>query len=72
MAREVKNNNSIFSYAFIGSLLFIAAFAYTLAYLSNIVMLELSYTAMATVLSVSSVSLLYKAAKNDRDRVKEI
>ncbi len=72
MARTIKTNNDIFSYAFIGSLLFVAAFAYTMANLSNIVMLQLSYTLIAVTLTVSSISLLYRAVKHDKDRSGQI
>ncbi len=73
MTRDVKDTtNSIFSYAFTGSLLFVAAFAYTLLNLTNIAMFEFSYTAMATLLCISSISLLLKAAIADKNRFKEI
>lgn len=70
--KQVRSNNSIFSYAFIGALLFVAALAFTFAYLSNIVTLELSYTGIAMILSIASVSLLYKAVRYDRERLREV
>ncbi len=72
MEREIKNTNSIFSYAFIGSLLFVAALAYTFSNFSNILMFELSKTALALVLAIASVSLLFKAARDDRHRMREV
>jgi hypothetical protein len=72
MKHEVNNTNNIFSFALVGALLFVAALTYTLAFLSNIVMLELSYTMIAIVLAASSISLLYKAVKGDRNRLGQV
>lgn len=72
MEREVKNTNSIFSYALIGSLLFVAALAYTVAHMSNIAMFRPPHMATAVGLGLASLSLLVKAAKDDRDRLREI
>lgn len=72
MERETKNTNSIFSYAFTGSLLFVAALAYTFLNLSNIIMFEFSNTALALLLGLSAVSLLLKAAREDKHRMREI
>ena len=72
MEREVKNTNSIFSYALIGSLLFVAALAYTVAHITNITMFRTPYMATALLLGISSIALLIKAAKDDRNRLREI
>jgi hypothetical protein len=72
MEREIKNTNSIFSYALTGSLLFVAALAYTFSNFSNIITLELSNTALAFVLAVASVSLLIKAVRDDKHRMREV
>ena len=65
----MRKENNIFSYAFIGVLLFIAAGAFTLANISNIITFELSYTGVAMALTIAATSLLYKAIKRDRERL---
>jgi hypothetical protein len=70
--QETNINNNIFIHAFTGAILFIAAMAFTVANLSSIAMFELSYVFIAAVLCTSSVSLLYTAIKNDKDRLSQI
>jgi hypothetical protein len=69
MENNTNQHNNIFSFTFAGALLFVAAFAFTLAYFSKLVMFEYSYVAIAAALISSSVSLIYKAVKNDRHRL---
>lgn len=69
MNQEVNKNNRIFKFAFIGALLFVAAFSFTLANFSNIVMFEVSSVIIAATLAISSISLLYKAIKHDKERL---
>ena len=64
-----KNHNNIFKYAFAGALLFIAAFGFTLANLSSILTLELSYMLISGILAAAAISLLYKAIKADKQRL---
>ncbi len=72
MENNMKNSNAVFSYAFIGSLLFVAAFAFSMAYFSNILMFELSYITIAIALTVSSISLLIKAMQADKNRLPQL
>ena len=65
-------DNRIFLTALTGSLLFITAMAFILLHLSNIVMMQLSYTLVASILGMASVSLLYQAVRKDKERLKEI
>ena len=65
-------DTKIFQYAFIGVLLFIAAIGFTFANLSNIAMFELSSSLIVGTLAFSSFSLLFKAVKHDKDRLKQI
>jgi hypothetical protein len=67
-----NSNNNIFTYAFIGVLLFIAALGFVLAYFPSIITLKLSYTVIAFTLAGASVSLLYKAIKYDKKRLSGI
>jgi glucan phosphoethanolaminetransferase (alkaline phosphatase superfamily) len=69
MENNTIQHNSIFSFTFAGALLFVAAFAFTMAYFSKLVMFELSYMCIAAALISSSASLIYKAVKNDRHRL---
>lgn len=71
MKPDVTTDNSIFIYTMAGVLLFIAAFGFTLANFSSIAMLRLSYTFIAFILGGSSVALLYKAIKQDKDRLRQ-
>lgn len=70
--KQERNYNSIFSYAFVGALLFVASFAYVAVYYSNIVKFQLPYTTIASTLIVSAVAMLYKAVKNDRNRLEQV
>jgi len=72
MENNINNTNSIFRFIFIGALLFVAGLAFTMSYLSNIVLLELNYMVIAFVLFISSMYLLYKAAKEDKERLGRI
>jgi hypothetical protein len=64
-------NNRIFKYAFLGVVLLIAALGFTVNHVSNISMLELSSTLVASTLSASSFSFLYKAIKSDKRSARE-
>lgn len=70
MKPNTTADNRIFKYAVLGVLLFIAAMGFTVTHFSSIAMLRLSYTLVAATLGISSLSLLFKAIKNDRFRVK--
>lgn len=71
MKQTINTDNYIFKYAFTGALLFVAAIVYVTANFNSIQMLELSYTLVASVLSISAVTLLYRAIKNDNARIKK-
>jgi hypothetical protein len=65
-------DNGIFKFAFIGALLFVAAFSYTIANLPDIVMFELTSIIIASALVISSISMLYKAIKKDKGRLSRV
>lgn len=69
MDQNMTTNNRLFIDALIGVLLLIAAMAFTMTNFSSIMMMKLSSSLIAGVLSFSSFSLLYKAIKNDRHRL---
>lgn len=69
--QQNRIDNSIFLYAVTGVLLFISALAFIVAYSSGLAVLEMSYNMAAFVLFATSMSFLYKAIKNDRDRLRE-
>ena len=66
METNGNTNNTIFAYAFTGVLLFIAAVGFEIAGLLNATAAQLPYIAPAFVLGSSSVWLLYKAIRHDR------
>lgn len=68
MKTQENNSNSIFTYTFTGALLFIGAIACMLAGIPTI---ELSYS-IGAILGISSLSLLYKAVKEDRERLRQL
>jgi hypothetical protein len=70
MRPNTTADNKIFNYAILGVLLFVAAMGFTVTHFSSIAMLQLSYTLVAAALVTASLSLLFKAIKNDRYRVK--
>jgi hypothetical protein len=72
MNQEMNTDNRIFKFAFLGALLFVAAFSFTLTNFSNIVMFKASSVVIASTLAIASVSLLYKAIKKDNDRLSQI
>ncbi len=72
MENNTNQHNNVFSFTFAGALLFVAAFAFTMAYFSKLVMFEFSYMAIAAALMASSVSLIYRAVKNDRYRLEHV
>jgi bacteriorhodopsin len=71
MKTKTTTDNSIFLFAFFGSLLFIAAIVLVVANLMDIPHLQLSNTLLAVIPGVTSVSLLYKAIKEDKNRLKK-
>ena len=71
MKQTINTENYIFKYAFTGALLFIAAIVYVTANFSSIQMLQLSYTLVASVLSIRALTLLYTAIKHDKARIKK-
>ena len=64
-------NNRIFIHALTGSLLFVIAVVFTLLNLSQITT-QLSYTAVASLLGVASLSLLFKAIKEDKNNERQM
>ncbi len=72
MKTNATSDNGIFINALMGSLLFILSIIFTVSNLSNIAMLKMSYTGIAFVLGVASVSLLYKAIKKDKERTRQM
>jgi hypothetical protein len=70
MDNNVNSENNIFTYAFIGAVLFSAAIGFTFFALSGIPGVELSYMIVAGILGFSSIFLLYKAIKSDQQRIK--
>lgn len=72
MKTKAKNDNHIFINALIGSLLFIFSIGFTVTNLPGIAMLELSKTAVAGVLAIASLSLLYTAIKKDKERLSRL
>jgi len=72
METNTQDPNRIFQYTFTGAVLFIATIVFVLSSISNITRLELPYTIIASILGASSVSLLYKAIKEDNDRMGSI
>ncbi len=65
-------NNRIFINALTGSLLFILAAVFTLSNLPQITTMQLSYTAVASVLGIASLSLLFKAIREDKGNERQI
>ena len=76
MQEEIKNsssvNNSIFKYAFIGVLLCIATFGFTLTNFADIAMHEVPQMTIVTLMGLGSIALLSKAIKGDKERLREI
>jgi len=72
MKPEVTTDNRIFIYAFAGVIFFIAALGFVLNNFSGILTLQLSNVIVAGLLDVASLSLLYKAIKNDKERLRQI
>ena len=76
MQEEIKNsssvNNSIFKYAFIGVLLCIATFGFTLTNFASIAMHQVPQMAIVTLMGLGSIALLSKAIKGDKERLREI
>ncbi len=76
MQEEIKNNsevnNNIFKYAFIGVLLCIATFGFTLTNFANIAMHEAPQVAIVTIMGLGSIAVLSKAIKGDKDRLREV
>ncbi len=69
---EGSVNNNIFSYVFLGAILFVAAVAFTMLHLSNISTLQFPYVTAALMLATSSAYLLYQAAKHDKNRLSQL
>lgn len=71
MKTTMNINNTIFVYAFVGVVLFIATLAFTVANLPAIMALKLSSLIIAGMLGFASISLLTKAIKADKRRLNE-
>ena len=71
MKPDVTTDNTIFKYAFAGVIFFVAAIGFILTNFSSIVMLELSNIIVAGMLGIAALSLLYKAIKNDKERLRQ-
>ncbi|MCW3122729.1 MAG: hypothetical protein JWQ38_2221 [Flavipsychrobacter sp.] len=69
MQKNTAIDNRIFTNALVGSLLLIVAIGFTITNLPSIAMLQLPYTAIASVLAMSSVSFLYQAIKQDKRQI---
>ena len=65
-------DNTVFKYAFAGVLFFIAALGYVLTHFAGIISLELSTVIVGALLGLASVTLLYMAIKNDKERLQDI
>jgi len=67
---HMKNemNNTIFSYALVGALLFTATFWYVITNLHGLAALQATDALIAGTLAATTVGLLYKAIKADRYR----
>jgi hypothetical protein len=72
MQPEENTDNRIFKNAFAGVLLFISAFGFAITNFSKLEMLEGSSVMVVATLAAAALALLYKAVKNDRDRVGQI
>ncbi len=59
-------NNRVFINALLGSLLFVLAFSFIITNFANIALFHFPYTLVSALLVSSSVSLLYRAIKDDR------
>lgn len=71
MKREVTIDNRIFKYAIGGVIFFLAAVGFIVLNVTGEAMREASNIVIASLLSVASLSLLYKAIKNDKERLKQ-
>jgi hypothetical protein len=71
MEQNITTDNKLFIYAFTGVLLLIAAMAFALTNFSHIAMFERSSSLIVGILSFSAFSLLFKAIKNDRNRLNQ-
>ncbi len=71
MKPEVTTDNRIFKYAFAGVIFFLAAVGFVMANVSASAMREASNIIVASLLGVASLSLLYVAIKNDKDRLRQ-
>lgn len=70
MASNTNINNTVFGYTITGVLLFLAAIVILFVDRSNLAMHKLSYAAVPFALGSASFSLLYKAIKHDKHRLK--
>ena len=70
MKQEINTDNNIFIYAFAGSLLFIASIVFVTANIAGLS--TLSYAIISIVLGMSSIALLSKAVKNDKERLNRL
>ena len=70
MDRNENINNSIFTFAFTGVLLFIAAIGFEIAGVLTSPAFQVPFTIIGLILGGSSLSLFYKAIKYDRYRLK--
>lgn len=68
---NVTTDNSNFLFVLTGSVLFIAALGCVLANLL-VASPQVSYSVMATVLGITSLSMLYKVIRNDRIRLRQL
>ena len=64
------DNNSIFIYVLVGSLLFVAFFAFTMAFHKHIITLKISYSyvVIAAILLGASLYMISRAMKEDKKR----
>ncbi len=72
MQQNTTIDNNTFMYVLLGALLFISAITYNIAFHSNIVMLQLSYTFVSLMLDAGAVYLLYKAVRHDRRSLNQV
>lgn len=72
METNTPNYNRIFQYTVTGAILFILTIAFIVSNMSDFTKLNIPYAATAVVLGVSSVSLLYKAIREDDPRMRSM
>lgn len=63
-------DNNVFTYAFMGALLFSAAIGFAISNLSDIAMFEISSIVITCILTITSLSFLYKAIRNDSRKLR--